>query len=83
MFEAEVNPEKITRADLVVSIPSYKEADSIAFPTQQASEGLSRYFSEKRSVIINCDNNSPDNTKGAGARVRGRRPRPLRRRSAL
>jgi len=65
MFEAEVNPEKITRADLVVSIPSYKEADSIAFPTQQASEGLSRYFPEKRSVIINCDNNSPDNTKGA------------------
>ncbi|MCJ7596229.1 MAG: glycosyltransferase [Desulfobacterales bacterium] len=65
MFEAEVNPEKITQADLVVSIPSYKEADSIAFPTQQASEGLVKYFSDKRSVIINCDNNSPDNTREA------------------
>jgi len=65
MFEAEVNPEKITQADLVVSIPSYKEADSIAFPTEQASEGLVKYFSDKRSVIINCDNNSPDNTKEA------------------
>ena len=65
MFEAEVNPEKITQADLVVSIPSYNEADSIGFPTQQASEGLVQYFSDKRSVIINCDNSSPDNTKEA------------------
>ena len=65
MFESEVNQENIQEADLVVCIPSYKEADSISFPTQMASEGLVKYFPDKISVIINCDNNSPDNTKQA------------------
>ncbi len=65
MFEIEVNQENIQEADLVVSIPSYKEADSISFPTQMASQGLVKYFPDKSSVIINCDNNSPDNTKQA------------------
>ncbi|MGD2125927.1 MAG: glycosyltransferase, partial [Desulfobacteraceae bacterium] len=65
MFEAQVNPEGIEKVDLVVSIPSYNEADSISFPTRQASIGLSKYFSDISSVIINCDNNSPDNTKQA------------------
>ena len=65
MFESEVNQENIQKADLVVCIPSYKEADSISFPTQMASEGLVKYFPDKRSVIINCDNNSPDDTKQA------------------
>ncbi len=65
MFESEVNPENIDKADLVVSIPSYNEADSIDYPTKQASLGLAKYFPDRRSVIINCDNNSPDNTKKA------------------
>ncbi|MBN2125714.1 MAG: glycosyl transferase [Deltaproteobacteria bacterium] len=65
MFEKEVNPDGIRRAELVVSIPSYNEADSISFPTMMASEGLARYFSEKDCVIVNCDNDSPDNTKQA------------------
>jgi glycosyltransferase involved in cell wall biosynthesis len=65
MFENEVNPDNIDKVDLVVSIPSYNEADSISYPTQQANEGLMRYFPEKRAVIINCDNNSPDDTKAA------------------
>ena len=65
VFEREVNPENIKRARMVVCIPSYKEADSIAYPVSQADEGLRRYFAEYESVIINCDNNSPDNTKQA------------------
>ncbi|MGD9158746.1 MAG: glycosyltransferase [Desulfobacteraceae bacterium] len=65
MFESEANPDNITKADLVVSIPSYNEADSIAFPTTQASIGIKKYFPDKKAVIINCDNNSPDNTKQA------------------
>jgi glycosyltransferase involved in cell wall biosynthesis len=65
MFEKEVNPENIEKADLVVGIPSYNEADSIEYPVRQASTGLANYFPDKRSVIINCDNNSPDNTKKA------------------
>ena len=65
MFEKESNPENIKKVDLVVSIPSYNEADSISYPTKQASEGLVKYFPDKSAVIINCDNNSPDNTKQA------------------
>ncbi len=65
MSETEVNPEGIKTAELVVAIPSYNEADSIAFPTTQASEGIVKYFPDKSAVIINCDNNSPDNTRQA------------------
>ena len=64
-FESEVNPDNITKVDLVVSIPSYNEADSIDFPTRQAGLGIKKYFHDKRCVIINCDNNSPDDTKSA------------------
>ena len=62
-FENEVNPEKIKKAEMVVCIPSYKEADSISYPVIQADKGLGKYFEENDSVIINCDNNSPDDTK--------------------
>jgi glycosyltransferase involved in cell wall biosynthesis len=61
----EINPENIKKADMVVCIPSYNEADSISYPTIQADKGLLKYFSDKSSVIINCDNDSPDDTKGA------------------
>jgi glycosyltransferase involved in cell wall biosynthesis len=61
----EENPEKVDRADIIVGIPSYKEAETIAYPTTQAGEGLIKYFGGKRSVIINCDNDSPDGTKEA------------------
>ncbi len=62
-FENEVNPEKIKKAEMVVCIPSYKEADSISYPVIQTDKGLDKYFQENDSVIINCDNNSPDDTK--------------------
>lgn len=63
MFSEEVNPEKITQADVIVAIPSYNEAANIAFPTTKAGEGLAQFFSHKNGVIINCDNNSSDDTK--------------------
>ena len=63
MFEHEVNPENIKKAEFVVAIPSYNEADSIAFPVQQADKGIQSFFGSMRSVIINCDNNSNDGTK--------------------
>ena len=63
MFEKEVNQENIKKTELVVCIPSYNEEDSISFPVTQASEGLVKYFPGKDCVIINCDNDSPDNTK--------------------
>ena len=57
------NPAHVTEAEIVVGIPSYNEADNIAFPTDVASRGLRKHFSHKSSVIINVDNNSPDGTK--------------------
>ena len=59
------NPSKIDTVDLIVGIPSYNEADSIAYPTQVASQGITKYFPEKKAVIINVDNNSPDGTRDA------------------
>ncbi|MFC1835084.1 glycosyl transferase [Thermodesulfobacteriota bacterium] len=65
MKAIEDNPKGVTQADVVVGIPSYKEAANIPFPTQQADKGLSKYFSDRSAVIINCDNNSPDDTRSA------------------
>jgi len=62
-FESEINPENIQKADMVVCIPSYNEADSISYPVTQADKGLNAYFKDTDAVIINCDNNSPDHTR--------------------
>lgn len=59
------NPDCIENAEIIVGIPSYNEADSIAYPTDVASRGLIEYFPDKKSVIINVDNSSPDGTKDA------------------
>ena len=61
----EENPHDVRSADLVVGIPSYNEAGLISYPTEKASEGLVKYFGDKNSVIINCDNNSTDGTREA------------------
>ncbi|MDY6863938.1 MAG: glycosyltransferase [Thermodesulfobacteriota bacterium] len=59
----DVNPEHIKKADIIVGIPSYNEAKNISYPVIQADLGLLKYFNKFSSVIINCDNNSPDNTR--------------------
>ncbi len=74
-FQAEINPHGIERAELVVCIPSYNEADTISYPTQQADKGLTKYFKDKTSVIINCDNNSPDDTGRAFLETPTRTPK--------
>ncbi len=65
----EENPCRVQSAELVVGIPSLNEADSIHLPTAKADEGLKRFFPDRKSVIINCDNNSPDLTKEAFLKV--------------
>ncbi len=62
MFQREINPENLKSAELAVCIPSYREADGIAFPTKVAAQGLAKYFPNLNTVIINCDNDSPDGT---------------------
>ena len=65
MFEREENPSGVTQADIVVGLASYQEADSIAYPTAQASLGLKTYYGDRSSAILNCDNHSPDGTEQA------------------
>lgn len=61
----DIDDKKIRRADIVVGIPSYNEADNIAFVVKQISRGLKRYFPKKIGLIVNVDNNSRDRTKEA------------------
>ena len=61
----EENPQGITKADLVVAIPSFNEAGSIGYTVGQISKGLEQYYGDLRTVIVNCDNHSADGTKEA------------------
>ncbi len=59
------NPQRVTSAQIVIGIPSYNEADSIAGPIEVASQGLQEYFPHESSVIVNVDNHSSDGTREA------------------
>jgi len=51
--------------EFIVAIPSYMEADTISYVTKQVDLGLTKYFDNLRSIILNVDNDSEDDTKGA------------------
>ncbi len=57
------NPLQNVPVDVAVGIPSYNEADNIAFVVSQVGEGLRKYFPECSTAIINADNYSNDGTK--------------------
>ena len=57
--------QSIKDIEFIVGMPSYLEADSISFVTKQADKGLTKFFGNLKSVIVNVDNNSEDDTKGA------------------
>jgi glycosyltransferase involved in cell wall biosynthesis len=61
--------------DLIVGIPSYMERDSISFVTRQADLGLTKYFGHFKSIIINADNNSEDDTRGAFLSTKTKTPK--------
>ncbi len=71
----EVNPDKIKKAEIVVGIPSYNEADSITKVVKEIDTGLKKYFKQKKTVIINVDNNSPDNTKQVFLNIKTESPK--------
>jgi glycosyltransferase involved in cell wall biosynthesis len=51
--------------DLVVGIPSYNEADNIAFVVEQVAKGLQEHYPELNTAIVNADNFSEDGTADA------------------
>src|SRR5207245_9514339 len=51
------------RADIVVGIPSFRNAATIGHVTETAAEGLRRNFTNMRAVIVNADGGSEDGTR--------------------
>jgi glucosylglycerate synthase len=54
---------RLGRADIMVGIPSFKNAATIGYVVRAASAGLVQYFPELRPVLVNSDAGSPDGTQ--------------------
>lgn len=50
-------------ADVIVAIPSYKNAATIGHVVRMAAEGLAKSFPGMRMAIVNSDGGSPDGTR--------------------
>ncbi len=55
--------EEIGRADILVGIPSYNNAQTIGHVVRMAAEGMVKYFPDLKPVLINSDGGSPDGTR--------------------
>ncbi len=53
---------EIGRADILVGIPSFRNAETIAHVVRAAAEGMVRYFPDLRPVLVNSDGGSEDCT---------------------
>jgi hypothetical protein len=53
---------RLGRADIMVGIPSFKNAATIGYVVRAAQAGLVQYFPDLRPVVINSDAASPDGT---------------------
>jgi hypothetical protein len=54
--------ERLGPADIMVGIPSYKNAATIGHVTRAAQAGLVQYFPDSKPVLVNADAGSPDGT---------------------
>lgn len=54
--------EELGHVDLLVGIPSYNNADTIAHVVRAAAAGLAKYFPNRSAVIVNSDGGSDDGT---------------------
>ena len=53
---------RLGHADIMVGIPSFKNAATIGYVVRAAQAGLVQYFPDLRPVLINSDAGSPDGT---------------------
>ena len=51
------------KADIMVGIPSFKNAATIGYVVRAAQAGLVQYFPDLRPVVVNADAGSPDGTQ--------------------
>ena len=54
---------RLGSADIMVGIPSYKNAATIGYVVRAAQAGLVQYFPDLRPVVVNADAGSPDGTQ--------------------
>lgn len=54
---------RLGRADIMVGIPSFKNAATIGYVVRAAHAGLVQYFPDLRPVLVNSDAGSPDGTQ--------------------
>ncbi len=54
---------RLDRADIMVGIPSFKNAATIGYVVHAAQAGLVQYFPDLRPVVVNSDAGSPDGTQ--------------------
>jgi hypothetical protein len=59
-LEAEVR--RLGGADIMVGIPSYRNAATIGHVTRAAQAGLVQFFPDSKPVLVNADAGSPDGT---------------------
>jgi|Deesub1362B_J571_1020462.scaffolds.fasta_scaffold00006_31 glycosyltransferase involved in cell wall biosynthesis len=69
------NTSRQNAFELIVGIPSYNEADTIGYVAHQVDRGLQKYFASLRTIIVNVDNNSQDNTKEAFLSTKTKTPK--------
>ncbi len=55
--------KEIGEADILVGIPSFRNADTIARVVEAAAEGMVRYFPDLKPVLVNSDGGSTDRTR--------------------
>ena len=55
--------ERVGRADIMVGIPSFRNAATIGHVARAAQAGLVQYFPDLRPVLANADAGSPDGTQ--------------------
>jgi glycosyltransferase involved in cell wall biosynthesis len=53
---------RIGKADIMVGIPSFKNAATIGYVVRAAQAGLVQYFPDLHPVVVNADAGSPDGT---------------------
>jgi glucosylglycerate synthase len=55
--------DRLGRADIMVGIPSFKNAATIGYVVRAAQAGLVQYFPDLKPVVVNSDAGSPDGTQ--------------------
>ena len=55
--------ERLERADIMVGIPSSRNAATIGYVVRAAQAGLVQYFPDLRPVLVNADEGLPDGTQ--------------------